>query len=123
MLMVPNFIWTKSAFENCSNLTCIYLPETLKYEYWDYNIYDTFRGCVNLNTVKSSYNNETYQYGRFFGFIDRSGRFIICFEGTPWGMEVKKDFYRKNDLCQYCGGILGGLFKKKCNNCHREKDY
>lgn len=31
--------------------------------------------------------------------------------------------YRANGVCAHCGGTFGGLLKKKCSLCGREKDY
>lgn len=33
------------------------------------------------------------------------------------------DLYRDKGVCQYCGAKFSGLFKKKCSECGREKDY
>lgn len=30
---------------------------------------------------------------------------------------------RKAGVCQYCGGSFGGLFRKKCTQCGKPKDY
>lgn len=35
----------------------------------------------------------------------------------------QKAKYRRQNLCQHCGGIFKGIFTKKCANCGREKDY
>ena len=36
---------------------------------------------------------------------------------------VVKRAYREKGLCQHCGGMFNGLFKKKCSKCGKEKDY
>jgi superfamily I DNA/RNA helicase len=37
--------------------------------------------------------------------------------------QAQKETYRKQNLCQYCGGKFKGLFNKQCRNCGKKKDY
>lgn len=37
--------------------------------------------------------------------------------------EEQKASYRRNNLCQYCGGKFKGLFSKQCRICGKKKDY
>ena len=37
--------------------------------------------------------------------------------------EEQKASYRRNNLCQYCGGKFKGLFSKQCRVCGKKKDY
>jgi len=37
--------------------------------------------------------------------------------------ERKKAMWRRNGLCQHCGGKFKGIFFRRCSNCLREKDY
>jgi len=38
-------------------------------------------------------------------------------------IENEKQRRISNMLCQYCGGVFGGLFIRKCKKCGRKKDY
>lgn len=35
----------------------------------------------------------------------------------------EKERRKNNMLCQYCGGVFGGIFIKKCKSCGKKKDY
>jgi hypothetical protein len=37
--------------------------------------------------------------------------------------QSQKEAYRRQNLCQYCGGKFKGLFNKQCRNCGKKKDY
>ena len=37
--------------------------------------------------------------------------------------EEQKASYRRNNLCQHCGGKFKGLFSKQCRVCGKKKDY
>lgn len=37
--------------------------------------------------------------------------------------KIQKQNYRRQNLCQYCGGNFKGFFVKKCSICGKEKDY
>ncbi len=34
-----------------------------------------------------------------------------------------RKYFISNELCQHCGGQIGGLFGKKCKDCGEKKDY
>ena len=37
--------------------------------------------------------------------------------------QARKEAYRRQNLCQYCGGKFKGAFNKQCCSCGRKKDY
>ena len=37
--------------------------------------------------------------------------------------EENKRKWKEAGRCQYCGGVIKGLFKRKCVNCGQERDY
>ena len=38
-------------------------------------------------------------------------------------MQAKRQEYRRQGVCQYCGGAFKGMLSKKCSVCGRPKDY
>lgn len=49
--------------------------------------------------------------------------YIYCKENGIRNSVDISNYYRSKGVCAHCGGRLSGLFKKKCSNCGRTKDY
>ena len=44
----------------------------------------------------------------------------VCDETAPF---MLKYYWKRNNLCQYCGNAFAGFLTKKCSICKRKKDY
>lgn len=92
------------AFQNCSSLEeIVFLGELPEFIIRDERVRDNWEGCVSLTKITACDPSALEQHER-------------SFEGTPW-------YYRRKNLCVYCGAGFKGLFRKVCARCGRPKDY
>lgn len=52
-----------------------------------------------------------------------SGRYRRFLSSHSKALEDITNQWKKQGLCQYCGGAFKGLFSKKCSKCGKAKDY
>lgn len=105
------------AFEGCSSLTSIVLPDSLV------AIGDqAFSGCSSLTSI--TIPESVREIGRYpfancsaISSVKCASKWHVLFYGTPiW--EQWKQYCRENNLCEYCGTRLP-LFGKRCTGCGR----
>lgn len=116
------------AFNHCSGLTEITLPTSL--EEWSgafrgsglkkitvpgKKAYKHLSGLVNHTCLEAIYPTEAADYFTS-ELLKRPG----AYAGAP---PLMGKVYRQYGKCQYCGHKFEGLIIKKCEYCHKPKDY
>lgn len=93
-----------NAFQNCAALEeIIFLGEIPEFKMRGERVCENWQGCMRLLRITSPEQSFQSRHERIF-------------EGTPW-------YYRRKNLCVYCGSHFKGLIKKQCSRCGRPKDY
>ena len=113
-----NAIVKKIAFCK-TKLSTVFIGKNIKFEY----------NCFLDNNITSVKNLET---GKYFDYkslyylikVDEDGvKSLEGFASTPFGSELLSCYAKEHNLCQHCGRRFGGLLRRKCIFCGREKDY
>ena len=98
----------RSSFLCCTALTSVKIPASVS------SIGSgAFNGCSSLAEVTFLEDNISMNDGVFIGTPYKDNKSI----------NNKQAHYRKQGLCQYCGGKFTGVFTKKCSQCGKPKDY
>ncbi len=100
-----------SSFLCCTALTSVKIPASVN------SIGSgAFNGCSSLANVTFLEDNISINDGAFIGTPYKDNKSIS-------NKQSKQVHYRKQGLCQYCGGKFTGVFTKKCSRCGKPKDY
>lgn len=133
------------------SLDCAYNNENfndllLEFDFSGYYNFDSHRGNLILflrneyASITNAKNESGYSfsltrnYEKGQGLLQRLIRIKETREKTqlitkPYAEQIEiedssnKCLWKKQDKCQYCGGLFKGLFIKKCSNCGHVKDY
>ena len=108
------------AFGGCTGLTRLTLPQGVKAIGED-----AFEGCTGLKEIIVAPSISPKDDGSCLRrdkiiIIDPISKMSDHFTNpSPWVQGI----LRYQDRCQHCGGNFEGRFFKKCNSCHKRKDY
>ncbi len=117
----------QQAFRCCKALKKISIPESV-----DIIEKNAFMGCISLfeaylpEKLIAKYQNNYIQdyYVSIYDYIFRNTSLDVenCSIAKTLH-KLRREEWRSQSLCQYCGGNLSGFFTKKCRSCGKPKDY
>lgn len=127
-MTIPNSVTVIGActFQRCTSLTSMTIPNSVT----EIGFF-AFEGCTNLTSITISNSVTAIGLGAFknctrlsnvkapIDFPIHSGDF----SGTQYQKNIDdREYRRKNNLCQHCGGTFKGIFNKVCSKCGKPKD-